>query len=78
MTADVRWLGWGYLAGRELLAPTARLCADAIAVEHASAQGWSDANLTDWANSSEGKHFARAIESGDIAGARLILIGLDA
>jgi len=73
MTTDSRWLGWGYLAGRELLSPNYRMEADAIAIEHASVQGWSDADLTNWANSSEGKNFARSFEIGDVTGAIRIL-----
>ena len=76
MADHLEWGGWGYIGGRMFIKDfDLRTEADQIVLDHAVAQGWTDADLFEWANGRRGRHFADAAEYGDLAGARRILTG---
>jgi len=65
MTENPEWLGFGYIGTRRHLGEADRSAGDALVLKFAAAQGWSDADLFEWANSKSGRYFADSIDGGD-------------
>ncbi|QPE04153.1 hypothetical protein IT882_13225 [Microbacterium schleiferi] len=61
---DSRWIGFGYIAGRDNLSPENRAAADGMVL----ALGLPEVVLFEWANSREGRWYADAWEDGDSRG----------
>lgn len=55
---DERYLGWGYLHGRQDLTAAERARADALVLDYANTHGWNYERLFAWCNSRPGRHFA--------------------
>lgn len=83
---DQRWLGFGYLRGRQVALtstdpeapanPALVADTDRRVIEHANARGWTYDQLFDWCNSKHGRWLADAAFSGEawskIVGWRLL------
>lgn len=55
---DERYLGWGYLNGRNDLSPSIRSAADGTVLDYANRNGWNYEALFAWMNSRPGRWFA--------------------
>lgn len=55
---DERWLGWGYLGGRNHLSEVEQIGADTLVLTYANAHGWDYEALFVWMNSKPGRWFA--------------------
>lgn len=57
---DDRWLGWGYLGGRQSLSQHETKRADRRLLRHANAHGWDYERLFHFLNSKPGRWYADA------------------
>jgi hypothetical protein len=61
---DARFLGFGYIGGRDDLTAETRADADSVVLAHAEAAGWTVEDLFAWANSKAGRWFADVAADG--------------
>ncbi len=73
MTTDDRWLGFGYIGGRQYAEPAEVEMADTFILDMTA--DWTDEELFAWANSKDGRWFADVLFGGNWTQADLDMAG---